>query len=181
MKLSELTPWNWFKKEGAQGASMMPAEYYGGDPFKRMARLHQEVDRFFDEMMHELGAPARMEATPMTGEGGFMIQPRVDIKELAERFEIAVEVPGVEEKDLHIDLSGDTLIIRGEKTRETSEEKGDYHRRECAWGGFKRMLSLPDSVDKTQIAATFKNGLLTVSLPKLAQAKTESKHIEIKH
>ncbi len=181
MKFTEITPWNWFKKEGGEASRQLPAEYASSDPFKRMARLHQEVDRFFNEMMHEFGMPQAMEAGRMPAEPGYFIQPHVDIRELAERFEILVEVPGVEESDLHIDLSGDTLIIQGEKKQETREEKGEFHRRECAYGSFKRMMSLPDNVDRTQISATFRNGLLTIALPKSEQSQPKLQQIEIKH
>jgi len=181
MRLTDITPWNWFKKEGTDAPRQFQTEYMSNDPFRRMARLHQEVDRFFNEMMHEFGSPTAMEGGAQSSEEARFIQPRVDIKEFTERFEIIVEVPGVDEKDLHIDLSNDLLVIQGEKKLETTDEKGSYHSRECTFGSFKRVMSLPESVDRTKIGASFNNGILTVALPKQEQAQPKLKHIEIKH
>ncbi len=182
MKLREITPWNWFKRE-AGDHSRMPGHFYGSeDPFQRMARMHQEMDRMFDQMLGNFGMSGMREEG---AEGSRMparyLQPKVDIRELADRYEVNAELPGVDDKDLHLDLAGDTLVIKAEKRDETSKDEGEFHRRECYFGSFQRMLTLPENANREQVEATFKNGILTVKLPKTAKPATEHRHIDIKH
>lgn len=95
-------------------------------------------------------------------------------------YTIGVEVPGVEEKDLKLELSGDTLTISGEKRHEAEEKEKNYYRMERSYGSFQRVLTLPEDADRDGVSATFKNGVLTIEIPRLAAATADVKRIEVK-
>ncbi|HSQ06931.1 MAG TPA: Hsp20/alpha crystallin family protein, partial [Chromatiaceae bacterium] len=90
---------------------------------------------------------------------------------------VRAEVPGVEKKDLHVELSGQMLTIHGERRREEKEEKGEYFRSEITHGMFTRTLRLPAEVAVDKAEADFKDGILEVHLPKTH--KTERRQVEI--
>ena len=100
--------------------------------------------------------------------------PRLDITETGKNIEVKAELPGMEKKDIDITLDGDLLIIKGEKKHETEEKDRCYHRVERRYGTFYRTVRLPYEVKGDKIDATFKDGILTVTLPK---AKVEDKKI----
>jgi HSP20 family protein len=90
---------------------------------------------------------------------------------------VRAEVPGVDKKDLQVELSGPMLTIHGERRREEEEEKGEYFRSEIAHGMFSRTIRLPEEVALDKAAAEFKDGILEVHLPKTH--KTERRRIEV--
>ena len=108
-----------------------------------------------------------------------MLRPRLDLTESDKTYSLAVELPGVDEKDISIELDNDTLTISGEKRREVndSDEKGRLYV-ERSYGSFQRMLTLPDDVDTSGIQANFDNGVLRVTIPR-TEAKTDTRRIEI--
>jgi len=91
-----------------------------------------------------------------------------------------VALPGLEQKDVEVRLSNGTLIIKGEKREEKDERQKDYYMSERRYGTFMRSFRLPDTVDTDKIEARFANGVLTVRLPKSAEARQNEKKIEIK-
>ena len=100
--------------------------------------------------------------------------PRLDITETGKTVEVTAELPGIEKKDIDISLDGDLLVIKGEKKHETEEKGRCYHRVERRFGSFSRTVRLPYEVKTEKIDATFKDGILTVTLPK---AKSETKKV----
>lgn len=86
--------------------------------------------------------------------------------ETDKQYKIAPEVPGVEEKDIQITLDNDVLMVRGEKRREQEKKEGGFHRVERSYGSFQRALNLPDDANRDSIKASFKNGVLTVTIDK---------------
>jgi HSP20 family protein len=104
---------------------------------------------------------------------GGTLAPRVDVSETGKEVTLKVELPGVEEKDIDVSLSGDQLTIKGEKKSEREEKKegeGEegrvYHRVERAFGAFQRTMTVPFDVEPDKVTAQFKDGVLTVTLPK---------------
>lgn len=137
------------------------------DPF---AVLRREMDALFDGFFSEFGEPGRALKS---------FTPRVDVSETDQEVQITAELPGVEEKDVEVALTGDGITIKGEK-REEKEGKGEeQYRLERSYGAFRRSFSLPSEVDADKATASFKKGVLTVTLPKSAQAAT-SKKIAVK-
>jgi HSP20 family protein len=106
--------------------------------------------------------------------------PDIDETEDEKAFHVSIELPGMDEKDVHITLSGRLLTIRGEKKEDEKEEGKDYYRRERSFGTFRRTLELPGEVDESNIEASFKRGILKVELPKTKEAQEKVKHIAVK-
>ena len=106
--------------------------------------------------------------------------PAVDIAEKDKEYEITAELPGMDEKNIDVKFADGILTIKGEKTEEKEEKKKDYYLSERRFGSFQRSFQVPDGVDADKIDASFKNGVLTVILPKSAQAQKSEKKIAIK-
>ena len=104
--------------------------------------------------------------------------PAVDIFEKGDDLVIRAEIPGVEKDDLDIRIENNTLVLSGERKRETEIEERDAYRLERSFGLFTRSFTLPKTVDSARISASFKNGVLELTLPKVEQAKPQK--IEIK-
>lgn len=138
--------------------------------------LQREVNRLFDDFFR--GFDLRPLRIAEERWGGF--SPKMDLEETEKEYRITAELPGVEEKDVEVLLTGNSLSLKGEK-REEKEEKGkSFYHVERSYGTFQRTVPLPDGIDLKKIDAEFKNGLLTVKLPKTAEAKTRSKKVPVK-
>jgi len=105
--------------------------------------------------------------------------PAVDIKEEDERFLITADIPGVAPEDIDISMENGVLTIKGERKHESEEEKEGYHRIEREHGTFMRRFALPENVDAEQIAATSKDGVVELTLPKTEEKTEEPKRIEV--
>ena len=103
----------------------------------------------------------------------------MDVKETDKEIHIIAELPGIDEKDIDVSLSQNTLTIKGEKKSEVEDNKEGYHRVERRYGSFHRSIPLPCEVNDEKIAAHFKKGVLTVQLPKTPQAQKVRKIIHI--
>ena len=136
--------------------------------------LRQEMDRLFDDFTRGTGLHL---------EAGFPATPsmRLDVTETDDAFSVTAELPGVDEKDVEVTLADDMLTIKGEKKQERAEKKKDYHLQERSWGAFERRVMVPFHADPAKVAATFKKGVLTVTVPKPAEAKAHIRKIEVKH
>jgi HSP20 family protein len=138
--------------------------------------LRTEVDRLFDNFTGRFGAmpflPSRF-ATQLS-----VPSPAVDITEAQDAFVMTAEIPGMEEKEIEVLLSGDTLTIKGEKRREREEKGDNRYLSERSYGAFQRAFTLPETVDREKIDASFNNGVLSVTLPKTVVAAP--KKIEVK-
>ena len=107
--------------------------------------------------------------------------PMMDVAETNEEFLVTAELPGMKRNDIHVEFDNGMLTIRGEKTDERKEGDGErrYHLWERSYGSFNRTLTLPAEVEGTKIVAEFADGILTVHVPKSADAKTRHREIEI--
>jgi HSP20 family protein len=187
MDFKKLAPWNWFKKEeeGA-GADVpvkrthSPARYPDTMSRHPVLQLHQEMDRLFDKVFRGFGlSPLSSEVfTPLEESG--LLKPQVDVGATEKEYSITVEVPGVNEKDIKVEITNNTMTIKGEKRQEKEAKDKGYYRMERSYGSFQRVLSLPEDADHANIQATFKNGVLTVIMPRRALSSSHIKQIEIK-
>jgi len=105
--------------------------------------------------------------------------PSVDVRESDEEFTIKAEIPGIDEKDVEVLVSDDTVTLKGEKKEEQEDKGKDYYRLERSYGSFHRVIPLPKGVNLEKVEATFKNGILTVKLPKTEEAQSKGKKIPI--
>lgn len=162
MSVHSLTPWK--RKSGLEASG-------GANPLRS---LQSEVDSIFDNFFRGFSfAPA------IVDEGG-ILAPKLDVAETEKEYQVTLEIPGVEEKDIDVSLSGDVLTIKGEKKAEEKEEGKNWHRVERSYGSFQRSFTLPDGVNSDKIEAGFKNGVLDVRIPKTGEVKLETKKISVK-
>ena len=131
--------------------------------------LQREIDRLFEDFTR--GFPA------FAGNGGKML-PSMDVTETDKEIEITAELPGLEEKDVQINVADNLLTIRGEKKAEKEEKDKNYRLIELSYGSFERTLELPDGVNADTIKASIAKGVLKVTVPKPAPA--QAKKIEVK-
>jgi HSP20 family protein len=106
--------------------------------------------------------------------------PAIDMSEDDKAYKISAELPGLDPKDVDVSVSGNTLVLKGEKRQEKEEKDKNYHYSERAYGSFQRAFELPASVDHPKIAADFSKGVLTITLPKTPDAQKQQKKIEVK-
>jgi HSP20 family protein len=139
-------------------------------PFREVSRLRNEMDRLWDDYF----GPGRRALRPL--EEAWL--PAVDVSETGDKITVKAEIPGMEAKDIEISMVGDTLTLKGEKKAEREEKEENYHMVERSYGSFSRTMKLPATVDAEKVEATYKNGVLTVVLPKKEEVKPKA--IEIK-
>lgn len=153
---------NWFTHEDGDNKNL-PARRVreGASPFHS---LHSEIDRVFDSFFRGTGFPAAFSG----GSQNAVIKPSLDLKATDKEYQISIELPGVEEKDVSIEIEGGSLAVSGEKKSEIKEEdeKKGYCRVERSYGSFRRVLALPEDSDPEKIAAKFKNGVLDIVIPR---------------
>lgn len=153
--------------------SLIPfREYEKGEwsPFKELDRMRHSV---LKDLEYDLfgGFPRRsME----------WVTPRVDVSETDEAFIVSAELPGLDENDVEVELANQRLTIKGEKKIDREEKGKDYHRIERASGSFQRSIDVPYEASIDKVDATFKKGVLTISIPKPKQEKVKVKKITVK-
>lgn len=106
------------------------------------------------------------------------IAPRVDIINRDNEIILRAQIPGVDKKDLDVSMSDNTVTIKGQTSHEEKEERGDYYRRECSSGSFSRTIALPSEVDGSKAKATFRDGILELTIPKNEESKRHSIRID---
>ena len=139
-------------------------------PFREFDKMRKEMDRLWDSFF-EGGLRRR-------AEGGGEWLPSLDVSETKNELVVKAEVPGMDPKDIDISLSDGMLTIKGEKKQEKEEKEADYHLVERSYGAFTRSVQLPKEVQSEKINASYKNGILKITLPKSEEAK--KKEIKIK-
>jgi HSP20 family protein len=152
------------------------------DPWRA---FRTDLDRLFDRFTDKVGFPSfpRLFSGQWSSPGDLSASiavPAVDVTEADGAYKVTAELPGLSEKDIEVSVSGDMLVLRGEKRQEKEEKEANYYLSERAYGSFQRSFALPDGVDRDKISAEFNKGILTLTLPKTAEAKQQDKKIEIK-
>ena len=146
--------------------------------------FRDEMERVFDRFAGALSVPSlrRMfdsEPAPRI-EGTFAFtMPAIDIAEDEKTFRITAELPGMDPSHVDVSVSGDMLTIKGEKRQEKEAKEEDYYLCERSFGLFERSFSLPAGVDRDKISSELAKGVLTVILPKTAEARKQHKKIEV--
>jgi HSP20 family protein len=138
--------------------------------------LQRDVNRLFEDFFRGFDLrPLRMAEEKW---GGF--NPKMDPEEPEKEFRITAGLTGMEEKDVEVLLSGNSITIKGEKKEEKEEKDKSYYHMERSYGSFQRTVPLPEGIDLNKVGADFKSGVLTVTLPKTVETKTKSKKVSIK-
>jgi HSP20 family protein len=139
-------------------------------PYRKPGSISNEVYNLLHEFF---GGP--IHTGPLAGEW----LPPADVSETEDRVIVKAELPGIEEKDIDISISSNVLTIRGEKKRSKEEKDGDHYLGDRYYGSFYRTFQLPADIVQEKTEATFKKGVLQISIPKAEESKI--KKIEIKH
>jgi HSP20 family protein len=149
------------------------------DLLRPFESLRREMNHLFDDFGPFGRSLFGLE--PQTArEAAFSVAPRVDVVERDKEYEITAELPGIDERDVEVKVSNGTLTIRGEKKEQKEEKTKDFYLSERRYGSFQRSFAMPDGVDPEKIEATFKKGVLSVLIPKTADALKQEKKIAIK-
>jgi HSP20 family protein len=170
MAIGNLVPWRW---GGLRGLD----EDRSFDVFRtEMDSLHRSIDRLFADAWSGNFAPSLLSETWTTGK----VMPSLDVVDDDKALRVTVELPGMTDKDVAVTVDGGTLTVRGEKKEEKEKKDKDVFRRERAYGSFRRTIELPGDVDAAKIEAKFKDGVLTIDLPKTKEAQERVKQIPVK-
>jgi HSP20 family protein len=171
---------NWFTEEGnkqsgeQRGNENMPAPV---SYFRPLSNFFRDIDKMFDQTFRTFGVPAFQGANFMNMQ---MFRPNLEIASNDNEYVITAEVPGMEERDIRLDVSPDGMLtISGEKRHENTESRKSGVFSECSYGAFERSLSLPDDVDPEGIEARFRNGVLTIMCPRVPSQQRQSRPIPI--
>mgnify|MGYP003694072325 CR=1 FL=1 len=140
------------------------------DPFREVGDFQSELNRVFDGFFGRTGT--------MPG-GDRVWAPAVDMYETKDDLVVTAELPGVNEKEVQLSITGDVLSLRGERTPESGHQPGEFPPGERWYGRFERHLSLPISVQADKVKATYRDGVLTVTLPKAEEIKPKSIKIDV--
>ncbi len=140
-------------------------------PFREFERMRREMDRLWDSFF-EGGLRRKAEE----GREWF---PSLDVAETKNELVVKCEVPGMDPKDIDISLSDGMLTIKDEKKQEREEKEADYHLVERSYGSFSRSVQLPKEVQGDKINASYKNGILKITLPKSEEAKKKEVKIKV--
>lgn len=128
--------------------------------YGRLLNLQDELERMFE--------------TPMQAWA-----PALDVHEDKDQFTVSLELPGLKREDINVHLEDGTLVISGERKEETRAEGTEVHRRERFYGKFSRALTLPTAVAPDKVKAAYKDGILTVTLPKAEEAKPKQIDVSV--
>lgn len=143
------------------------------DPFR-------DMEEMFDRYSRSLNLPMRMRHghdLPLVEGGNWL--PRVDVSETEKQYQITAEIPGIKKEDVKISIEDHVLTVRGERKEEKEEKGRKFHRVERYFGTFSRSFDLPQDIDEDHIDATFKDGLLTLEIPKKEMEKTKSIEVQV--
>ncbi|WP_449045887.1 Hsp20/alpha crystallin family protein [Paracoccus versutus] len=168
MNVRDLIPWS------RNGGNQLPTAFREGDrdPF---LSLHREVNRLFDDMFRGFGAGLPSLGAAPAFRGGW---PSVEISDSEKEIRVTAEVPGLEEKDIEVLLDDGVLTLKGEKRSEVEDKDRQFSER--FYGRFERRIPLGAEIREDEVDAHFRNGVLTVTLPKTEKAQAQVKRIAIK-
>jgi HSP20 family protein len=162
MGFRDLVPWT----KGQQLST-------GREAFDPFLTLHREMNRLFDDVFRGFGSPGGVSTPLMEGQFGW---PRLELTETDKAVTVSAELPGLSEKEVQVEIANGVLSIRGEKKAERSDQSKLFSER--YYGSFERQIPL-EGVEEDKAKADFKNGVLTVTMPKSEQAKANVRRIAI--
>lgn len=158
------------RKKAGRDVPFIPLQDY---PFMDLRR---DIEQLFDDFSRGFGierfSPALRERT---------FNPRVDVSETDKEIRVTAELPGLQEKEIELSITDDSLTIKGEKKeeKEEKEEQKGYYRMERTYGSFTRVIALPSEVQTDKAKASFKNGVLSIEMPKKPEATSNKRTIPI--
>lgn len=190
MNIEKLKPWNWFKHEEAGNdsgqsvpVSRVQAESLPASGAVSLMSLHREMDRWFEDAFKSFAMPSFPSRLELAGGAGSKLaglyRPQIDVSGDNNCYEISLDVPGLTESDLSLEVKDDMLIVTGEKEQRSEDKDKHYYRVERSYGSFQRTLSLPDDANADEIRAKLDKGVLRLEIPRRAIAEQKVKRISI--
>jgi HSP20 family protein len=141
------------------------------EPFRELSTLQDRINRAFRDSYREGRQDESLTSSSFA--------PAVDVYEDEHNVTLKIEVPGVDEKDISVNLENNTLTVHGERKIEKEEKEENYRRVERQYGSFTRTFTLPTTVDSEKVSATYDKGVLKVTLPKKAEAKPKQIKVNV--
>ncbi len=164
MNIKELIPWNREKENSL----------FKSDSDHPIISMQKEMNRMFDNFSKSFFNNSSFFSGVSND-----VTPKIDVVENDKEIKVTAELPGMEEKDIEVNFSRDTLMIKGEKKAEREEKKEDCYFMERSYGTFQRAIPVSAGVDGDKVEASFKNGVLKVTLPKTEEAQKEVRKVKI--
>jgi len=143
------------------------------DPFDEMKRFRKDMDKMFDNFWG-------VQRNLMKKHEAELRAPAMDIEDKKDSYEVSIELPGIDKKDITVTVEENRVEVKAEKKEEEESKKKDYYHHERSYTGFYRAFSLPGTVNPDNAKSSFKEGLLTITLPKVEQIKSKKKVISLK-
>jgi len=141
------------------------------EPFREVESLQKEMNRLFDRLVPtDVGDGEKM---------GLSFIPAAEMTETPEAVQLKLEIPGMEAKDLNLEVTADSLTINGERKSEIKTEEEGFTRTEFRYGKFHRVITLPVRVDNNNVTAEYKDGILNLTLPKAEEEKNKVVKVSI--
>jgi HSP20 family protein len=141
-----------------KGSKAMIVRYW--QPLREVDTIRRQMDRLLDDLIETNGDRPNW-------------SPAAELKDAGDAFVLKLQIPGVDEKDLDIQVTKDTVKIAGELRREQQNQENGYHRSEFRYGKFSRTVGLPIAVQNDQVQANYKDGILSLTLPKVVEARNK--------
>ena len=168
MAFRDLIPWS---RQENRLPVQVSAERGRDNDTHPLLSLHREMNRLFDNVFRGFGVP------PLAGLDRAAGWPHVELGETDREIRVTAELPGLDEKDVEITVEDGALTLRGEKRSEVDDKDRGYTER--SYGRFERRIGLPQGIDRDHAGATFRNGVLTVTLPKTDAANENVRRIPV--
>jgi len=157
-----------------QSSQPLTRRHLAANPFRMLERFADEMDRMFGEF--GLG---RGWAWPSSVAGGVTWSPQLDVSQKNNELVVRADLPGLTKDDVKVDITDDTITIQGERRKEHEEERGGVYRAERSYGSFYRTIPLPDGAITDQAKASFKDGVLEITMPAPPEQVTRGRRLEI--
>jgi HSP20 family protein len=169
---------------GTQAAPWSNYGAYGGGPFSVMRRISDEMDRLFEGFgfgRSALGGEPGWQGALSSGghQGAALWSPHLEMFERDGKLIVTADLPGVRKEDVKVEVDQDAIILQGQRRQEQTSREQGYYRSERSYGSFYRTIPLPEGVDPTSASATFRDGVLEISL-QAPQKRAGSRSLEIK-
>jgi len=186
MNIEKFKPWNWFKHEeddNGRGQAIPVSRVQAENRAGPLLGLQREMDRWLEDAFKSLGVDASLSRFGSNGEAdagmpGFY-RARLDVSADDNCYEIRLDVPGLSESDLTLEVRDDLLVVKGEKEVRSEDENRHFYRVERSYGSFQRTLSLPDDANADEIRANLDKGVLKLEIPRREVAEQAVKRIPV--
>jgi len=190
MNLEKLKPWNWFKHEendtGEGGHIPVSRSEAENSPLSgrgSLMSLHRDMDRWFEDAFKSFdmsSLDSNLQSRVMPGISlSNIYRPQIDVAGDSNCYEINLEVPGLTESDISLEVKDDVLTIKGKKEERSEDKDKHYYRVERSYGSFQRTLALPDDAIGDEIKANLDKGVLRLEIPRRETPDQEVKRISI--